>query len=106
MLHLAASTDCPAAGAADSHLIAIALLLLLLLLQSSPVYTMGSIGWPQPGTGCGASKVWVMAAPNAMQSCLTMLSACCWVEKVPVRKQKQPVSSCIHLSRHQLLQLS
>jgi hypothetical protein len=77
MLHLVASAAVPGAGAADSHLMPIALLLLLLLLlQSSPVYTMDSSGWPQPGTGCGASKVWLMAAPKAMQPCLTMLSAC------------------------------
>jgi hypothetical protein len=78
ILHLVESAVDPAAGAADSHLMPIALL--LPLLQSSPVYTMGSIGWPQPGTGCGVSRVWVMAAPNAMQPCLTMLSACSWLE--------------------------
>jgi hypothetical protein len=84
MVHFAASAAVPGAGAADSHLMPIALLLppplLLLLLQSSPVYTMDSSGWPQPGTGWGASKVWLMTAPQAMQPCL---SACCWLEMPP-----------------------
>jgi hypothetical protein len=37
MVHLAVSTFCPGAGAAESQRMPIALLLLLLLLQSSPV---------------------------------------------------------------------